>query len=354
MMTEMMKLYKNDYPNKDDLVVVSLAQLEEDNAHVCTLLEYGGVKGVICKVNIKKRDRTFKNLKVGSVFLIVVSNVTEKKKSTDITSIDLHYMEIDDDKIKSHLGRYQQYLNIVNAFTYIASDISSNFNIGNELTKQEIRKQRKLLKNSSKQISNEIVENIEEKPSVSFNYSDQDENVKARVKIIMEETLYKYPKEEIEKMFFKDTIELHNVASQWIECNKIPNFMEKLVIKFPKQKVNINMTLHCHTIKCNGIGYIKDFYNRLNQKILEYDDKATIDIAIQSMPICSIIIKSDLIVPSNCKLYFNIISQFIEDSCDRHMDIKILSCFSDTSTSIKTNLLHNDEIVNDEIINAEN
>lgn len=322
----MMKFYQNDYPNEGDLVVVSLTELQENNAHVCSLLEYGGVNGVICKVNIKKRDKTFKNLKVGSVFLIVVSSVSEKKKPSDVTAIDLHYMEIDDEQIKSHIGRYQQYLNIIGAFTYIAADISPV----DELSKQDVRKQRKLLKNKS---------DDEEKPSLSFNYTDQDENVKAKVKIIIEETLHKYPKEEIETMFFKDTIELHKAASQWIECNKIPNFMDKLVIRFPKQKVNIIMTLHSKTLKCNGIEHIKNFYRQLNEVILKYDDKAMTEFSIQSMPECNVIIKSDLITPSNCKLYFNIIKEFIENSCDRHMNIKIVSCISDTSTSIKTNLI---------------
>jgi translation initiation factor 2 alpha subunit (eIF-2alpha) len=190
----MIRFYKNNLPINGDIVVASLKQLEEDNNHRCSLLEYGGIEGVICKVSIKKRDKTFKKLKEGSIFLIVVSNVYEKQREDEITTIDLHYMEIDESLVKTHMSRYQQFMNIINAFTYIVAD------------KKEIAE-----------------------PLVTFNYADQDENIKAKVNIILEETLYNYSKEDVEKLFFKDTIELHNVATNWIECNKIPNFMEKLM-----------------------------------------------------------------------------------------------------------------------------
>lgn len=348
-MENSIRLYKEKIPQIEDIVVVSLNKYNEDNAHECSLLEFGNIKGVITRVDIGKRDKTFKNLKQGSVFLIVVSNVTMKENSDEPTKIDLHYTSIDDDKIKTHIERYQQFLTIINAFKYIA-----NINDNNEplISKHDIRKQRKLLKKSNKMDSAAstdssdtqvaVVDNssdISISQTVSFNSVDENDKVNAIVNIMMDETLYKYEKEDVENMFFKDTIQLHEVAKQWIQCNKIPKFMDKLIIRFPKQKININMVIECTTAKCNGLLNIKNFFQQLKSKIIEHDDKSIIDIAIQSMPLCNINIKSDLITPSNCTLYLGIIKEFIDTFNDKHMSVNIKSCYSDSSTSVKTNLL---------------
>jgi len=277
----MIRFYKNNLPVNGDIVVASLKQLEEDNNHRCSLLEYGGIEGVICKVSIKKRDKTFKKLKEGSIFLIVVSNVYEKKCENEITTIDLHYMEIDESLIKTHMSRFQQFTSIINAFTYIVADKT---------------------------------ETSESKPCVTFNYADQDENIKAKVNIILEESLYNYSKEDVEQLFFKDTIELHNVANNWIECNKIPNFMEKLIIRFPKQLININIVLHYQSLHCNGISSIKHFYKQLNDTICDYDKDTTVEIYIQSMPECNVIIKSPNITSKNSIHYYELIKIFCKNN----------------------------------------
>ena len=176
----MLRLYNEETPLKNDIIVVCLDKLEEDKAHKCSLLEYGGLQGVIVKVQPnKKTKKKFDSLKEGNTFLIMVHDVNLKKNADDITTIDLYYVELEQEQIKTHLGRYQQFLNIVNAFTYIVSE-----NEQSSVSKQELRKQRKLLKHS---------DGDEEPTIVSFNYKDQDEHVKAKVYIIMTETLHKYP-----------------------------------------------------------------------------------------------------------------------------------------------------------------
>ena len=118
--------------------------------------------------------------------------------------------------------------------------------------------------------------------------------------------------------------------------------MDKLVIKFPKQHVELVMSLTCTTMNCNGIQYIKNFYKQLNDHILAYDSKANLSFTIQSMPTCNLTIKSDFITLTNSITYFNLIKDFIELFNCKDINVSIVSCNSCTSNNVKKNLLTSD------------
>lgn len=291
----MIRFYQNKTPQKGEIVIVSINS-KENSLIKCKLLEYDGIEGVICRVDVSRNSAKIYNaLEPGKIIPVICCDVNVNETRT---YIDLNYVTMDKQQIAHYKERYEKILKIINVFSWIAGSSSEEF------------------------------DDIEH-----FEYLSNPKILKM-VQAILSDSLYQMTKDEICELFFDNVYKLHEVAKTWKNCLEIPAFMEKLIERFPKPKINLAINLHFQTNKCLGVKQIKMFFDKIKTCYTSFDSKVNIDIVVLASPLFRLVVNSDNLIDKNYQQYFDIINGLVNDSSLLDCP-KIISCNVETSSGPK-------------------
>ena len=293
----MVRFYNNKYPVKGENVIVSI----DDNSSInikCSLLEYNNIQGMICSVDKSRwTSRELKKLKVGDIIPVLCSEVSvikDKDTNKDMVYVDLIYAAMDKERIKCYKDRFEKIQRIITFF----SDLLES--------------------------------------------TDESENSSAKLKSIVKESLHTMTKDEIVSLFYNNTTELHKIASTWMNCNLIPNFMDKLIKKFPRPAITINLIVEMTCIKSFGVQTIKNTCKNISDRMIAYDDQINFTIRLVSIPNYQIIIKSSKLTENNVKSYFSQVCTNIMEYNESDLVITIRERSIDSSNEMKIDVLTED------------
>lgn len=275
----MIRFYKNKTPQKGEVVVVCISNIDGPNI-TCSLLEYEGLQGMICRAEVSRNTmKAYKSLEPGKIIPTVCVAVDIKE---DKTFIDLQYVSMDKTQVKHYKDRYESILKIINAFTWIAGSSLDKFN--------------------------------------DLNHNDylQNEEIRKIVSDMMDDSIHTLTKDEIIEYFYTNVNKLHSEANNWKYCNTIPNFLNKLFERFPKPVLMISSVISIKTNKFNGLSFIKSNLLKLEECIKLLDNKALIDIKLlkssEQIPEFKLTINSDIINENTLDTFKDNISKFVSIS----------------------------------------
>ena len=294
----MVRFYNNKYPAKGENIIVRI----DDNSSInikCSLLEYNDIEGMICSVDKSRwTSKSLKKLKVGDIIPVLCSDVFVKKElDNEVVYIDLIYAAMEKERIKCYKDRFEKIQRIIMFFS-------------------------------------DLVESTDE----IFSQKEIDSKVKAMVK----ESLHTMSKDEIVSLFYNNITELHKVALTWSYCNSISDFMEKIVKKFPKPDITLNVTVEMSCTQSFGTKTIKDTCKLISDKMKIYDDQVEFSIKLIAIPNYQIIIKSAILMEQNVKTYFNHLCTNIMECEIDGLTINIKQHSIDTSNEMKIEFLTED------------
>ena len=291
----MISFYKNN-PTTNEILVVQITESHKIPPIKCKLLEYSGISGLICKLDCnKKAIKKFNKYKIGDIIVVICDNVNNM---SGIINIDLIYGKLDATQIQFHINRYNRFSKIINLFTIISCDEHPDIDIP-----------------FSDALTNEIIMND--------------------VEVMMSETLYPLEsKDEIDRLFHSNNINLHKVALSWTKCNEYSKFIEHLYKTYPLPSIEIYINMSFSTTKCFGTKVIKSFITYINQKLLELDIDITNQLIIPSPPFFNFKLSSINLTFDNIQSYITIFEQYvIEKSIDPQIKIAIISIKNNISDS---------------------
>ena len=112
-MNEDRRFYRNKYPEEEDSVMVRVNTVEDIGAYV-SLLEYGGIEGMIALSELTKRKIRSLNkvLQVGNVEAVAVLSVDKEKGYIDLSKRKLLPHEIEE--CKTNYANMKSVFGIVN------------------------------------------------------------------------------------------------------------------------------------------------------------------------------------------------------------------------------------------------
>ena len=253
---------------------------------------------MICSVDKSRwTSRELKKLKVGDIIPVLCSEVSvikDKDTNKDMVYVDLIYAAMDKERIKCYKDRFEKIQRIITFF----SDLLES--------------------------------------------TDESENSSAKLKSIVKESLHTMTKDEIVSLFYNNTTELHKIASTWMNCNLIPNFMDKLIKKFPRPAITINLIVEMTCIKSFGVQTIKNTCKNISDRMIAYDDQINFTIRLVSIPNYQIIIKSSKLTENNVKSYFSQVCTNIMEYNESDLVITIRERSIDSSNEMKIDVLTED------------
>lgn len=294
----MIRFYKNKTPQKGEIVVVSI-KTNENSIITCDLLEYEGIEGVICRADVSRnKARVYNSLEEGKIIPVICLNVDVKENGT--TYIDLNYVTMDKEQINHYKDRYDKILKIINIFSWIAGSSLEEFN--------------------------------------DLEYSEYLNNPKIKyiVQNMLSDNLYMMTKDEICELFFENVYKLYEVLPSWTKCNTVPNFLEKMMERFPRPSISILLNINFQSSKCFGIKEIRKLSNNVTMAYQEFDKDINIEFSVLSTPLFRVVIKSDKINNTNYQQYYDIISSTINNFSNLDTLSQIVSCDINTSSGMKT------------------
>ena len=130
-------------------------------------------------------------------------------------------------------------------------------------------------------------------------------------------------KDEIESLFYENTIQLHEVAKQWTYCNSVPNFMDRLIKKFPQPSILLVIQFSLNTTKSFGIRTIKNTCNNILSQFKTYDDISDVQINLLAIPNYRLVIKSPNMSEQNMTTYFSYLQEIFTNLCTSNNDLNI-------------------------------
>ena len=299
----MIRFYSEKYPIKGEIVVVRI--YDDSDKHLkCSLVEYNCIEGIICRAEVSRMTaKAFRSLKVNDILPVVCTDISIKQEDgKEIFSIDLNYVVMDKEIVKHHIDSYEKTKRIVDFFAEL---------VGSDAKYSHLIREEYLLNN------------------------DISKTVKAMVK----ESLHKMTKEQIRLLFYENTIQLHEVAKQWTHCNSVPNFMNRLIKKFPKPSIQLIIQFSLNTTKSFGIRTIKNTCNNILSQIKTYDDISDVQINLSAIPNYKLVIKSPNMLEQNMTTYFSYLQEIFTNLCTSNNDlnINILTHSFETTNGIKLN-----------------
>lgn len=308
----MFKYYSKATPENDDIVIGIITEIDTTlNIIKCILPEYGGITGLVCKINLGKRQKhLLKNRRVGELYPFQYENI----QVTDGESqIDLRFMIMTDEQIENYKGKYNRINKIINGFLWI---ISSNDEKYKDISYDDLVE----LPEIKTTIDQILVEAVH--PYANSITADDQHGPNQPDR----------PLEQIYNLYYKNVPLLHlNEVPQWTFCNSIPMFREKMIIKYPFPNYDMNVKINIQTTMANGIQFIKRFFRNINQYFVEQLGCSEEDLSIVSIPIkapnYSFNLKSDIIKFDNQQTFIDILENYIKSYTDLdNYNIKVVSC----------------------------
>lgn len=245
----MIRFYNNKAPVPGEIVVVKITAFDDQTLVInASLLEYGGLNGMICRAEVSRNSaKQYKRLTVGKIIPVLCSNVSEKTDGS--IYVDLNYVTFDKDQFNHYVERYNRFMRIIDSYTWI---------VASHLNKTTDIEHNKLLEDSS-------VYNL--------------------VKSIVELTMHTLTKDEIDELFFKQTSRLHkNYVSNW--KNHIPieveDFANKMLIRFPLPNIKIEVDIQFSSFGCNGVKQLQHFCNNF-ETFLKEKNNNTVSVTFANM-----------------------------------------------------------------------
>ena len=283
----MVRFYKNKYPIKGENVVVCIIDNSTINIK-CSLLEYNCIEAMICRAEVSRMtSKAFKKLKPGDIIPVVCAEVSIKHEDDkELVYIDLNYVAMDKDLAKHYKDRYDKIQRIVNFFAEL---------VGSDNKYSHLIRDEYLL----------------------------NEDISKTIKLMVKESLHKMSKDEIESLFYENTIQLHEVAKQWTYCNSVPNFMDRLIKKFPQPSILLVIQFSLNTTKSFGIRTIKNTCNNILSQFKTYDDISDVQINLLAIPNYRLVIKSPNMSEQNMTTYFSYLQEIFTNLCTSNNDLNI-------------------------------
>lgn len=292
----MIRFYKNETPVKGETVVVCIKDCSTNNI-ICELLEYNCMEGMICRADVSRNStKVFRSLEPGKIIPVICSDVDIKG---DRKYIDLSYATFDKTQIAHYKERYEKIIKIINIFSWI------------------------------------IGSSMDEFKDLEYDEYMSNSKIRSLINTIMSDSLHKMTKDEIIDTFFENTNKLHNEASSWKINEIVPNFMKKLLDKFPKPVFAMNIGISLTSKRSNGIAHIQEFFVHLNELIVKIDDKAVVTLTLESSPQYKLIIKSERITEMNFNTYFESIKNLVDNTNNRFITCKITDSKIEACNGVK-------------------
>jgi translation initiation factor 2 alpha subunit (eIF-2alpha) len=287
----MIHFYNRKTPKIGDVVVVVITTIDKEiSRHKCILPEYGNIEGIICRAELNRSTaKIFKKLSAGKTICTVCTAINSKN---DVFTVDLSYMSLDKEIVQSCLNNYDRISRIIDVFAHVALTSSDEFQ------------------------------------DIDHSTYKSNQNIVSIINTIVSDSIHNLSVLEIEELFFKNTQKLHQIALTWSKCLEVPNFLDKLIIAFPKPDINLDVIIEFKSTSCFGIKKIQQFVSSIKNTIREFDADSTVEITIITVPQYRIVIKSSKITfESNpyidfLKQSYNIISMHLH-SADLHSEIKL-------------------------------
>ncbi len=289
----MIRLYSNKMPVPGEVVVVRITAYDDHTLIInASLLEYGGLNGMICRAEVSRNSaKQYKRLTVGKVIPVLCSAVDVKPDGT--IYVDLNYVTFDKEQYDHYIERYNRFSKIVDSFTWIAA-----MNLG-KLDDVEHDK---------------LIENPE---------------IYALVKKIMKNTLHTLTKDEIDELFFKHTIKLHKeFVPIWKEQIPIDDFDGKMLARFSLPNMKIDLDIEFSSLGCNGVKKLQTFCANFDTFIKEQFDNPSIVFYNLTSPHFRFTISSSTISDEKCVAFEELTRNYFETITTENPQIKssVVSC----------------------------
>jgi len=289
----MIRLYSNKMPVSGEIVVVRITAFDDHTLIInASLLEYGGINGMICRTETSRNSaKRYKRLSVGKVIPVLCSAV-DVKPNGDIF-VDLNYVTFDKEQYDHYIERYNRFSKLVDSFTW--------------MTAMHLGK----------------LDDIE------YDKLIEDPDIYDLVKKIIKTTLHTLTKDEIDELFFKQTIKLHReYIPIWKEHIPIDDFEGKMLIRFPLPNMKIDLDILFSSLGCNGVKKLQTFCENFDTFIKEQLDNSSITFYNLTSPHFRFNISSPSISDERCVVFEDSTRTYLETITTENPQItaSVMSC----------------------------
>jgi translation initiation factor 2 alpha subunit (eIF-2alpha) len=264
--------FRSKIPQVGDVVVSVVTTIDKDfSRHKCVLPQYNNIEGIICRAELNRTTaKQFKKLVAGKIICTVCTAVNFKNS---VYTVDLSYTNLDKELAQLNIGYYDKIMRIIDVFAYI------------------------------------IVTSIEDFKEIDYKDYKSNQQIMSLLDTIISDSLHTLKIAEIDELFFKDTIKLHQIAKSWVKCLEIPDFMNKLIIAFPRPNIDLDVIIEFKSSDCFAIRKIQEFIKSVNKTITDFDPTSDVNATIVTAPQYRIIIKSKKITYDSYDVYVNILKE---------------------------------------------